>query len=242
MRRSQCTCEPRPGRHAVAEHLDDAAERVAGLRRLLDLADHVGLGVGVEAAHLGRVDLREVVGPGPVRGRRAHAAELDDVAEHRHVDLREQRPWRARPAATRAAVSRALARSSTSRASVNPYFCMPARSACPGRGCVSGFAVAPGADDISSFHLPVAHSLLRITIATGEPSVRPWRTPPRNSSSSVSNRMPRAAPVAEPAARELGRDVVDDDRQAGGQALDGDHQRRSVGLARRQEPQHGVVS
>ena len=33
------------------------------------------------------------------------------------------------PAATRAAVSRALARSSTSRASVKPYFCMPARSA-----------------------------------------------------------------------------------------------------------------
>ncbi len=33
------------------------------------------------------------------------------------------------PTATRAAVSRAEARSSTSRASVNPYFCMPARSA-----------------------------------------------------------------------------------------------------------------
>jgi len=33
------------------------------------------------------------------------------------------------PSATRAAVSRALARSSTGRASSNPYFCMPARSA-----------------------------------------------------------------------------------------------------------------
>ena len=49
------------------------------------------------------------------------------------------------PAATRAAVSRAEARSSTSRASVKPYFCMPARSAWPGRGWVSGFLVAPGA-------------------------------------------------------------------------------------------------
>jgi hypothetical protein len=33
------------------------------------------------------------------------------------------------PSATRAAVSRALARSSTGRASSKPYFCMPTRSA-----------------------------------------------------------------------------------------------------------------
>ncbi len=38
------------------------------------------------------------------------------------------------PAATRAAVSRAEARSSTLRTSVNPYFWRPARSAWPGRG------------------------------------------------------------------------------------------------------------
>ncbi len=42
------------------------------------------------------------------------------------------------PSATRAAVSRALARSSTGRASSRSYFCMPARSAWPGRGRVSG--------------------------------------------------------------------------------------------------------
>jgi hypothetical protein len=40
--------------------------------------------------------------------------------------------------ATRIAVSRALARSSTSRASSNWYFCIPTRSAWPGRGRVSG--------------------------------------------------------------------------------------------------------
>ena len=38
------------------------------------------------------------------------------------------------PPATRAAVSRALARSSTSRTSLRPNFIAPARSACPGRG------------------------------------------------------------------------------------------------------------
>ena len=46
--------------------------------------------------------------------------------------------WATVPSATRAAVSRADARSSTGRASSKPYFCMPARSACPGRGRVSG--------------------------------------------------------------------------------------------------------
>jgi len=94
------------------------------------------------------------------------------------------------PAATRAAVSRALARSKTSRASLNPYFCMPAKSACPGRGCVSGDLVTPGAGDISSCHLSdVVHSVLPISMATGEPSVRPWRTPPRSVTASCSKRM-----------------------------------------------------
>jgi hypothetical protein len=43
------------------------------------------------------------------------------------------------PAATRAAVSRALDRSATSRASFVPNFMAPARSAWPGRGRVMGF-------------------------------------------------------------------------------------------------------
>jgi hypothetical protein len=47
-----------------------------------------------------------------------------------------------------------------------------------GRGWVSGAFVAPGADDISSCHLSErCHSLLPMTMATGEPSVRPWRIP-----------------------------------------------------------------
>ena len=45
-----------------------------------------------------------------------------------------RKPFAMEPAATRAAVSRALARSSTLRTSEKPYFCAPARSAWPGRG------------------------------------------------------------------------------------------------------------
>ncbi len=92
------------------------------------------------------------------------------------------------PAATRAAVSRAEARSSTLRASSKAYFCMPVRSAWPGRGVVRRCAVCPGAGDISSVHLR-SHSLLAISIATGEPRVRPWRTPARMVTSSASKRI-----------------------------------------------------
>ena len=87
----------------------------------------------------------------------------------------------------------------------------------------------------------MAHSLLRITIAIGEPSVRPCRMPPRSSSSSCSKRIRGPAAVTETAPRELVRDVVGKDGKAGGHALDRDHEGRTVGLARRQEAQHGVL-
>ena len=91
------------------------------------------------------------------------------------------------PAATRAAVSRAEARSSTSRASSKPYFSIPGRSAWPGRGWVRTFDGTPGSGDISSFHF--GHSVLAISMATGEPRVRPWRMPPTSVISSASKRM-----------------------------------------------------
>jgi hypothetical protein len=101
----------------------------------------------------------------------------------------------AAPAATRAAVSRALARSSTGRASAKPYFCMPVRSAWPGRGRVRGTPLparaasgsATGSGLITSVHL--GHSLLAMRTARGEPRVWPWRSPPSTSSRSSSKRM-----------------------------------------------------
>src|ERR1700722_15542494 len=98
------------------------------------------------------------------------------------------------PAATRAAVSRAEARSSTSRASASPYLSMPERSAWPGRGWVRTLPGSPGAGDISSSHF--GHSVLAISMATGEPIVRPCRIPPIRVTSSASNRIlgPRPYP------------------------------------------------
>jgi hypothetical protein len=99
------------------------------------------------------------------------------------------------PSATRAAVSRALARSSTGRASSRSYFCIPTRSAWPGRGRVSGALRAwasrtsgsTGSAAITVCHL--GHSVLPTRIATGPPIVRPCRTPPVSSTSSASNDM-----------------------------------------------------
>ena len=87
--------------------------------------------------------------------------------------------WRASvPAATRDAVSRALARSSTSRTSVCPYLRAPARSAWPGRGRVTSARLAPVAPSGISFSTCIVccqltQSRLRMSMAIGAPVVRP---------------------------------------------------------------------
>ena len=122
-------------RHAVAEHLDDAAERVAVLGGGLDLVDHRLLGGRVEAAHRRLVDGGEI----GRRRRRGTAvgpctAPIWITCERTSMPSVPSSFLASAPAATRAAVSRALARSSTSRASVKPYFCMPGEVGMPGRG------------------------------------------------------------------------------------------------------------
>ena len=139
------------------------------------------------------------------------------------------------PSATRAAVSRAEARSSTGRASSKAYFCMPTRSAWPGRGRVSGrlraisfsaltsFAAArssaaTGSGLITVCHL--GHSLLPTRIAMGDPSVTPCRTPPRNSTSSRSKdiRAPRPWPSRR-RARARARSSLDTSTPAGSPSI-----------------------
>ena len=116
------------------------------------------------------------------------------------------------PSATRAAVSRAEARSRTGRASSKPYLFMPVRSAWPGRGFVSGRlratsrsspvpastrreAEGTGSGDITVSHL--GHSEFPISSATGEPIEIPCRNPERTVSSSCSHfwRAPRPYPA-----------------------------------------------
>ena len=99
--------------------------------------------------------------------------------------------------------------------------------------------MTPGAGDISSCHLSLRnHSVFLISIATGEPSVRPWRTPPISVSSSCSNFWRGPAAVAEPAAGHLGLDVLDRDLQPGRQPLDDDDERLAVRFAGGEEAEH----
>ena len=227
-----------PDGHAVGEHLDHPAERVAVLGGRLDLRDHRLGAAGIEAAHRRVVDR--------ARGRRESAVTAELRAspicttwEMTSMPIVRSSSLATAPAATRAAVSLALARSSTSRASSNPYFCIPARSAWPGRTWVSGASVAPGAGDISACHLSLRfHSVLAISMATGDPSVRPWRTPPMQRQLVDLEALARPAAEAEPAPGQLALDVLDGDGQAGRQTFDDDHEPLAVGLSRSQEPQH----
>ena len=110
-----------------------------------------------------------------------------------------QRSWRAiEPTATRAAVSRALARSSTSRISSWPYFTTPARSACPGRGRVTAGRSAPDASAGCSgseyiVRCQFSQSLFGMKSAMGAPVDTPWRMPLSASarSDSMAIRRPR---------------------------------------------------
>ena len=143
------------------------------------------------------------------------------------------------PAATRAAVSRALARSSTSRASSKPYFCIPARSAWPGRTWVSGAAVAPGRR--RHLGVPLVAALpLRVGDLDGDR--RPQRAPVADAADQRQlvglEALPRAATEAEAAAGQFPLDVLDGDRQAGRQPFEDDDEPLAVGLSRSQEPQH----
>ena len=110
------------------------------------------------------------------------------------------------PAATRAAVSRAEARSSTLRTSPNPYFTAPARSAWPALRCVIGMAflspasaIAASSEACSSVsgsicmtRVQLTQSRFRRSSRIGDPMVRPWRTPPSISARSCSMDVLRA--------------------------------------------------
>ena len=99
------------------------------------------------------------------------------------------------PAATRAAVSRALARSSTSRASSAPYLSMPAKSAWPGRTRVIGLRLTAAASTAITWR-QFSQSRLAISSVIGDPSVKPPRTPATMwaASCSMAIRPPRPCP------------------------------------------------
>ena len=197
---------------------------------------------GVDAAHRVGVDrARRRRGPGSDARRgvdRCRCATTWLRRPRRRAPARRNARATA-PSATRAAVSRALARSSTGRASSKPYFCMPTRSAWPGRGPgqrrVAGQArpsssASTGSADITVSHF--GHSVLPTRIATGPPMRQPVpdaaeRARPRPARTS-SGRRGRSRAGAGPARRRptwstshAGRQPLDDRDQGGAVRLPG---------------------
>ena len=140
------------------------------------------------------------------------------------------------PAATRAAVSRAEARSSTSRASSKPYLSIPGRSACPGRGWVSTF---DGRARLGR-HLLGPLRPLGVGDLDGDRRAQGAAVADAAEEGDLVGLEAHARTPAVPEATpgQLLGDVGRLDGQTGGKPLDDDDEGASVGLTGGQEAQH----
>ena len=151
------------------------------------------------------------------------------------------------PSTTRAAVSRALARSSTGRASSNPYLVIPARSAWPGRGRVSGalrarFGDQLGVDGIGGHdRLPLRPLGVADPHRDGPALGQAVPDPADHLELVGLERHPRAAPVPELAPGQLGGQLLRGDLHAGDHALEHGDQRGTVGLPGGDPAQHPPI-
>ena len=155
------------------------------------------------------------------------------------------------PAATRAAVSRADARSRTFRTSLKPYFSAPARSAWPGRTRVTGVALLlPSAADAARLRgVVVGQALdlhdrgpvLPVPVGDEEEDRRAERHAVADAGDDVGgvvlDRLAGAAPVAALAAGEVDRQLLGRQGEPGRHALDDHAERSAVRFAGRQPAQ-----
>ena len=160
------------------------------------------------------------------------------------------------PAATRAAVSRADARSSTLRTSLKPYFTAPARSAWPGRTRVTGVArlLPPSARASQLGRLVVAERLdlhdprpvLPVAVGDLEQDRRaegqPVADPRHDLGAVLLDGLAGAPAVAALTAGQVERDRVGGQGQAGRDPLDDDPQRPPVRFPGGQEAEPAHAS
>src|SRR4051812_42102638 len=171
---SHDTCEPRPGTSPNARSSKMPPIDSLRLRRTL-ISPTISLEAAASRQRTGEAST-------PAKSARSgwlSGARIDPIwvtCETTDTPSAARKALARAPPATRAAVSRAEARSNTFRTSEKPNFCTPARSACPGRGrWTSGTSASTGHGFIRSSQF--LKSRLVTCSATGPPSVRPWRTP-----------------------------------------------------------------
>ncbi|WBL36321.1 hypothetical protein O0235_01705 [Tepidiforma flava] len=162
-----------PGRDAHGADFDFAADGIAVGLGGVDGGNHRLGGGGVGAADGAGFDGVPVDGAGRVG--RADAADGEDAAADFDAELGEE----AAGDGADGNAGRGLAggaRSRTLRTSSKPYLRAPGRSAWPGRTRVTrSISVSTGSTAI--FSVQLTQSRFWIQRATGEPRVRPWRTP-----------------------------------------------------------------
>ena len=172
------------------------------------------------------------VGEGP------DGAQLVDEAPDRDARMRPAAGGTTEPAATRGAVERAEARSSTSRMSAVSYLMAPARSAWPGRASVMGLgrlAAGMGSTDIRSGPaLPVEVGDVKASGRAERPPEAQARAP--RHAVALDLHAPAAA-VAVLATGQVAVDLAGGDAQPGRQAVEDAAHARAVGLARGEQPE-----
>ena len=245
-RRSQCTCEPRPG-GSPCTTTSTTPPRVSPSSCAWSIRSTICLLVSGSRQRTGSSSSRATSsgsGHSPSGARTPPSSMTWETiraptACSRKLDA-------TRPSATRAAVSRAEARSRTGRASSKAYFCMPARSAWPGRGRVSGALRAEPSsidrvDRVGRHHrLPLGP--LGVADLDRDRSALGLAVPDAADQGDLVllELHPGAAAVAEPAPGQRVADVVGGHPDVGGQPLEDRHQGRAVGLTRGQPAQsHG---
>ena len=222
-------------------HLELAAQRLVRLPRRVDLGDHRLAGARVQRAHGRLVHALEVRRrSSAVAARAPSTVPMRVTCERTSTPSARRNALASAPAATRAAVSRADARSSTLRTSVWPNFWIPARSAWPG----------PRKVDLLDLrlHRPGVHPLLPVlVVAVLDPQRHraaeraPVANPRRHLSAVLLDLHAAAAAVAELAPGEVAVDVLGAQLEAGRQALDDGGEPRTVGFARGYEAErHGA--
>ena len=215
------------GRAAEGADLDDAAERVAVGRRLVDRGEHALL---ARRDRSSRSRSRGRVRRPPRRLRPAPASTSPTASTRPKTAMPSSasRPFVIAPTATRAEVSRAEARSSTLRTSSSSYFMTPERSAWPGRGsCTLRLRRAATSASSSSRDRPRAHGGAPVGVVAVAHDQR-QRPAEREAVAHAAedldvvllDALPRAAAVAGLTPRQIGADRVVVEREPRGQAGD----------------------